>query len=145
MLRPAPRSASIGSVRVANHAGAAPNTMPGDEREAERERQHHRRRRVSIGRNVAPAKASASSRRAAPTATTSPAIAAGDGEQDALDERLRHDLPARCAHREPDGRLAAPRDGAREQQIRDVGAGDEQHQRRTRRAESAGCVRTAPS
>ncbi len=28
VLRPAPRSASIGSVRVANHAGAAPNTIP---------------------------------------------------------------------------------------------------------------------
>ncbi len=49
-------------------------------------------------------------------------------EQDALDERLRDDLPARCAQREPDGGLTAPRDGAGEQQVRDVGAGDEEHQ-----------------
>ena len=28
MVRPAPRSASIGSVRVSNHAGAAPKTRP---------------------------------------------------------------------------------------------------------------------
>ena len=61
-------------------------------------------------------------------ATTSPGDAAGDREQDALDERLRHDLPARRAHREPHGGLTAPRDRAREQQVRDVGAGDEQHQ-----------------
>ena len=83
---------------------------------------------VSIGRMVAPAKASDSSRRAAPTATTSPAMRAGDREQDALDERLGHDLPSRRAHREPDRRLTAPRHRAREQQVGDVGAGDEQHE-----------------
>ena len=52
----------------------------------------------------------------------------GDGKEDALDERLRHDLPARGSHRQPDGGLAAPRDGTTEQQIGDIGAGDEQNQ-----------------
>ena len=84
--------------------------------------------RVSIGRNVVPAKASASSRRAAPIATSKPGDPAGDGQQNALDERLRHDLPARRADGEPQSGLPAPRDRAGEQQVRDVGAGDEEHQ-----------------
>ena len=54
--------------------------------------------------------------------------AARDGEQDALDERLCDDLPARRADRQPQRRLAAPRRRAREQQVGDVGAGDQQHQ-----------------
>ena len=38
-------------------------------------------------------------------------------------------LPARGAERQPDRGLAAPRDGAGQQQVGDVGAGDQQHQR----------------
>ena len=38
------------------------------------------------------------------------------------------DVPARCADGEPDRGLAAPGDRAGEQQVCDVGAGDEQHE-----------------
>ena len=48
-------------------------------------------------------------------------------EQDALDERLRDDLPARCADGEAHGRLRAARDRAGEQQVRDIRTRDEQH------------------
>src|SRR5262249_20072700 len=54
--------------------------------------------------------------------------AAGDGEEDALGERLRDDLAARGAEGEPDGSLPATRDPAGEQQVRHVGAGDEHHE-----------------
>ena len=83
---------------------------------------------VSIGRKVVPANASDSSSRAVPIGDGESDDAAGDGEEDALDQRLRDDLPARRADRQPQRRLAAPRDRAREQQVGDVGAGDQQHQ-----------------
>ncbi len=51
-----------------------------------------------------------------------------DGQQHALDQRLRDDLPARGAERQPHRGLAATRDGAGQQQVGDVGAGDQQHQ-----------------
>ena len=55
--------------------------------------------------------------------------AAEHGQQHALEQRLRDDLPARGAERQPDRGLAATRDGAGQQQVGDVGAGDQQHQR----------------
>ena len=83
---------------------------------------------MSIGRKVVPANASDSSSRAVPDRDDQAGDAAGDGEEHALDERLRDDLPARRADGEPQRGLAAPRDRTREQQVRDVGARDEQHQ-----------------
>ena len=128
MLRPAPRSASIGSVRVANHAGAAPKTMPVSEREAERERQHQRRRTRVDRQERRPREGEREQQPRRADRDDQSGDAAGDREQDALDERLRHDLPARGADRQPQRGLPAPRHGAREQQVRDVRAGDEQHQ-----------------
>src|SRR5207302_692483 len=46
---------------------------------------------------------------------------------DALDEQLPDDASAGGAERRADGELAAPAYAAREQQVRDVGARDEQH------------------
>ena len=54
--------------------------------------------------------------------------AAADGEQDAFDERLRDDLRSRRADGHPQRGLRPSRDRAREQQVRDVRAGDEQHE-----------------
>ena len=129
MLRPAPRSASIGSVRVANHAGAAPNTMPVTSARPNAKARTIGAGRTSIGRKVAPAKASASSRRAA-----------HDGDDESREPRrrrregrsrasacvtiCRRDAPIG----QPHGGLAAPGDGAGEQQVRHVGAGDQEHQ-----------------
>ena len=54
--------------------------------------------------------------------------AAANREQDALRERLHNDLPGSGADGQPHGRLAATSNAASEQQIRDVGTGDQQHQ-----------------
>ena len=89
MLRPDPRSASIGSVRVASHAGTAPKTMPvtsarpkanastsGDGERADRQECGARERE----REQQPRGADGDQQ---------PGDAAGDREQDALDQRLR--------------------------------------------------------
>ena len=52
--------------------------------------------------------------------------AAGGGEQQALDQQLPHDAPARRAHRVAHRDLARPCRRARQQQVGDVGAGDQQ-------------------
>jgi len=52
----------------------------------------------------------------------------GQGQQDALRQRLPDQAPAACAQRRPQGKLLPPRDGARQQQIRDVDAGNQQQQ-----------------
>ena len=52
----------------------------------------------------------------------------GHGEDTALDERLRDDLPPGCADREAQRRLRPPGGGPRQQQVGDVRAGDEQHE-----------------
>ena len=54
--------------------------------------------------------------------------AARRGEQQALGERVPNQLPARRANRRADRDLALPRDGAPEEEIRRVGAGDQQHE-----------------
>jgi hypothetical protein len=57
-----------------------------------------------------------------------PSSAAGGREQEALGEDLADQPPARGADRRPDGHLALPRRGLREEHVRDVRAGDEQHE-----------------
>ena len=54
--------------------------------------------------------------------------AAGGGEQQALDQQLPHDAPARRAHRVAHRDLARPCRRARQQQVRHVGARDQQHE-----------------
>ena len=83
---------------------------------------------VSIGRLVALAKARESRSRAAPVATISP-IGPADCEQHALHQRLGHDLLSRRAQGQPHGGRSAARHRAGQQQVRHVGAGDEQHER----------------
>jgi hypothetical protein len=52
------------------------------------------------------------------------------GEKTRLGEQLTHDLPAAGADRHAHGHLVGAGRGASEQQVGDVGAGDEQHERR---------------
>ncbi len=54
--------------------------------------------------------------------------AAGDGEHQAFDEELADDSPASGAEGDADGDFAHTADGASELQIRDIGAGDEEHE-----------------
>ena len=51
------------------------------------------------------------------------------GEHEAFDEQLLHQSPARCAERQPHAQFTAVGCGSRKQQIRDVGARDEQDER----------------
>ena len=53
---------------------------------------------------------------------------AGPGEHEALGEQLTHEPPRAGAERRADGQLALARRRAREQQVRDVRAGDQQHE-----------------
>ena len=59
----------------------------------------------------------------------SPAMPLMQGEQHALDEQLPDDPPPARAERDADGDFARPVGRARQQQVGDVGAGDEQHER----------------
>ena len=56
------------------------------------------------------------------------ADAADRGEQKALDQQLTDDPPAACAEGDADGDLARSLRGSPEQQVRDVRAGDQQHE-----------------
>ena len=51
--------------------------------------------------------------------------AAGGRQQHALGQQLPDDAPAARAHGRADGHLFLPRSGARQQQVGDVGAGDQ--------------------
>ena len=65
-------------------------------------------------------------RRSAHQASSSPASPAGDSQHAAFGEELTHQPAASGAERGAHGQLALPRRSAREQQVRDVGAGDQQ-------------------
>ena len=73
MLRPDPRNASAGSVRVANHAGAAPKMIPVSSANTNANAKTGIEGAALIGRKCALWKARESSSRAAKTATTNPA------------------------------------------------------------------------
>src|SRR5579864_4186278 len=55
-----------------------------------------------------------------------PQHASGQGKHDALGEQLPDNPAASGADRRPDGDLASPSRGSRQQQIGDVGTGDQQ-------------------
>ena len=61
-------------------------------------------------------------------ANSSPNSAAGEREQRALGEQLAHQPAASGAERRADRQLAIAPQQARERQVRDVGARDQQHQ-----------------
>ena len=54
--------------------------------------------------------------------------AAGNREHEAFGQELPNQLAAASAERQPHRDLALPHDAARDQQVRDVGAGDQQHE-----------------
>ncbi len=100
----------------------------GDEGEAEGKGQHYRRRIRVDRQERRPGEREREQQPRGPDRDREPGNPAADREHHALDQRLRHQLPARRAHREPHGGLPAPRHRAGEQQVGDVGAGDEQHE-----------------
>ena len=91
--RPAPRSASIGSTRVAIHAGAMPKATPVNERNAEGEQQHRHGRRRAMGTPAMPAtvgNANCRIRRVPANAIARPAAPPRQREQNAFGEGLPH-------------------------------------------------------
>ncbi len=64
----------------------------------------------------------------APQREHEPRAAAHEREQHALRQKLTHHAPARSAERRPQRDLFAPRRRAREQEVGDVGAGDQKHE-----------------
>ena len=68
-------------------------------------------------------------RAAAPEREQDAGRGAEQRQQQALDQQLARDEPARRAERQPDAQLALPRGGLREQEIGHVRARDEQHHR----------------
>ena len=60
-------------------------------------------------------------------AISRPSGAAGERDDEALDQQLLDDAPPAGAEREADGNLALTRRGARDLQVGDVGAGNQQH------------------
>ena len=60
-------------------------------------------------------------------ATSTPPTRAQHRQQHRLGEQLPHQLPAAGADRQPHGHLGGPAAAAHQQQVGDVGAGDQQH------------------
>ncbi len=127
MLRPAPRRASSGLVRVANQAGAVPKMMPVTSATAKANPRTMGDGSVLMGMKCEPRKASASSSRPATIATPSPAMPPADRQQDGLNQRLPDDLPPVGPQRQAQGGLSAAGHRPGQQQVRDIGAGDQQH------------------
>ena len=131
-------------------------------REAEQHRRHqrcgdregdhaqvgHRRQRLRRRRRSA---ASFSSSAPVHQASAEAEQRAGARQHGALDQPLPHDRAAAGAEREADRHFLLPRRAARQQQVRDVGAGDQQHepdhahQHQNRRRELLAQIRLAPS
>ena len=131
-VRPEPRSASIGSVRVANHAGAVPKSSPVTSARLVAKASTSGDGVVSIGSE---ARAGERQRQQEPGGAhrhDQTGQGTSDREQDAFDERLGDDLAARGSHGQAYRGLAAARHRAGQQQVGDVGAGDQQHQRADR-------------
>ena len=79
-------------------------------------------------RGRAAAVAPVSVRRRRPTRRAEPGGAAERGQDHTLDDQLPRDPPAACAERDANGDLLLPADGARQQQVGDIGAGDQEHE-----------------
>ena len=121
-------SASPGAPREARSAGVRPRSRQVGERRG-RQKAQTRQSGVSV---------STIGSRLVPISRTSTWLSAwreegrGDGarrrDDDALAQQLRNEPAARRAEREPQRQLALPDGAAREHQVREVGAGDQQHE-----------------
>ena len=144
-----PRLSSLSDSRMSNRvacsAGTTPKTRPVTHRERQREQRHgpvdgdalRARQPRGHGRRQ---------QRHAPRRQQQAGRAAGAREHEALDEQLPDDARAAGADRDAHGHFFLPADRAREQQVGDVRARNQQHQRRRRRAASAAPAgRSAPA
>ncbi len=100
----------------------------GHDRQRDGKEQHRRRRRCRDRHERRSGEGERDHRARADQRDQHSGSAAGQGEQDAFDHRLPHEAPGRGAERGANRRLTAI--GSGEQQVREVGAGDEQQDRR---------------
>ncbi len=113
---------------VARHAGSSPTMKPTATASTPGGREHpsiHRRRRPVHPREDDRARESAEAVR-----HDHPARRAGTGEQQRFDEQQAHETRSSGAERRTQRDLARPPQSTREQQVRDVRAGDQQHDER---------------
>ena len=99
----------------------------GDEREREGEQQHGHVQR-GFGRAWNLRRAQRDQRLDAPHADREPGRRAGERQDDPLGQQLRDDAAASRAKRRANGELAPPRRRAHQQQVRDVGARNQEQQ-----------------
>ena len=125
--RPLERSTSITSGRDAFHAGSTPKISAAANDASARKREHRaveRHRggaRQALGRQL-------NQRVDAELREQQAGRAADRREHDALGDQLANDAPAVAADRRAHRQLALARRGAHQQQVRDVRAGDQQHE-----------------
>ena len=98
----------------------------GQQRQPERKRENNQRRRGADREEVCVRECQREEQSGGAHRDEQSGDAARDREQHALDERLRHDLPPRRADGETHRGLRAARHRAREQEVRDIRARDEQ-------------------
>ncbi len=122
------RRASAGCACAAIQAGATPKRMPVSSESAKAKPMTRGEGAASMGTFCAPGNASASSMRAPAIGHAQPGDAAEAGEQNAFGEQLADDAAALRAEGGADGHLRAAAHAADEQQVGDVGAGDEKDQ-----------------
>ena len=126
-VRPLARSVCARFGRDARNAGSDSEHQRRYQRNAERECENDRID-ADVGRRAAdsPERCEATARFRA--ARKQSERRAGQREHNTLGEHLRDERVPTAAERRADGELAVARGSADEQQVRDVGAGDEQHE-----------------
>ena len=125
--RPVPRSASAGSVRVANQAGAAPKMMPVISASREGKSKDHERRRGADREEVRAVEREGEQQLSCSHGDDQACNSPEHGEQHAFGESLHDDFARGGADGETYCGLGAAVDGAGEQQIRNVGARDQEN------------------
>jgi hypothetical protein len=137
LLRPAILQGGGGIERRGAQSRRQPEQDGRKNRDAQREPQHGRIRRdvesfIGAGRQKQEHVA------LAPNGECQAQNAAQQGQQQAFDQPLPHQPPARGAQREAHGNFAAARGSARNQQVGHVRAGDQQHQAHGRHQDRQG-------
>ena len=127
--RPCSRMASIGSAREARSAGTTPKSSATAIATDAVNASTRQSRCVSRNTVFACVDNCRTSRSLAHRAIAEAGDAAGARQQQALDELLAGEAPARRAERQAHAEFMAARGGAREEQVGDVRARNQQHER----------------
>ena len=122
-------TASAASRRRARQAGARPKPIAVDDREGGEEAEQPPVERQRERDRIVGAADLCDQEARSPDREGEPRDRSRHGQQQAFGQQLADQAVVRGAEREARRELMPPGGGARQQEIRDVGAGDEQHQR----------------